>query len=174
MTCLAYFTAHIRIRRILDDLHGKWLLDCGSSTEAFAVRDTHLKSLHQWRINLPSPLDWQDTDDPSPDANAARMREQYYSALYILHGPYLKHALENCEFADGTDFPYMTSQSWRKQKREDGEISPETAAPNHKNLIINSCKACVEAAKQSTRAFNNIIEYNTRLTVTNLFGTAHA
>ena len=129
-----------------------------------------METLRAWRKALPPELEWEDTEDPSTDINAARLRGKFYGATYIIHRPFLRYALEHDLFAD-QESPNVVGQS---QDRKSAVMAPpDTAAQTQRNEILKSCKTCIEAAGQSTIAFDGILSHR-RLITTNIFGTAHA
>jgi len=141
-------------------------LDLDRATKGFALRNAFMETLRGWRKALPPELEWDDSHDPSTDINAARLRGKFYGAKYIIHRPFLRYALENGFFVD-TDSPTIISQP---QGRRGGVMRPPDTAAQE---ILKSCETCIEAARQSTIAFDGILSHR-RLIVTNIFGTAHA
>lgn len=145
-------------------------LDLDRATKGFALRNAFMETLRGWRKALPPELEWDDSHDPSTDINAARLRGKFYGAKYIIHRPFLRYALENDYFGD-TDPPNSISQS--QGRRGSVMPPPDTAAQTTRSEILKSCETCIEAARQSTIAFDGILSHR-RLIVTNIFGTAHA
>lgn len=47
------------------------------------------------RSYLPDSMQWNDTEEPANEINAARMRAKYYGSRYIIHRPLFYHALHN-------------------------------------------------------------------------------
>ena len=134
------------------------------------MRNAFMETLRGWRKALPAELVWEDSEEPSSDINAARLRGKYYGAAYIIHRPFLRYALEHDLFAD-MDPPNTASQP---HSRKNGIMAPpNTSAQVQRDEILSSCKACIEAARRSTTAFDGVINRR-RLIVTNIFGTAHA
>lgn len=161
-TNMVYYLAQIHLRRLLNRAHTA-LYDSGRTKLRNAgwsmLNASDLAvSLDEWRSQLPEQLKWDDADPPAADINAARMRAKYYGARYIIHRPFLHHALHKTpgpsEGLYGADdaVPHMPD-SMRSQN------------------MIDLCRKCIEAAKASTVAFDGI---KGRLIVTNIFGTAHA
>ena len=108
-------------------------------------------ALQEWKHHLPSPLQWSEDDPPAQYINAARLRGKYYGAQYIIHRPFLHHALQK---EMGINTPI------------DGELS----LPELRRVVVMSEK-CVKAAVKSTTAFDGL---NGRPIITNPFGTAQA
>ena len=131
----------------------------------------------RWRNILPTSLQWDDLDDPSPDINDARLRAKYYGALYIVHRPFLRQLLDDeiepqdiqSPQSDSIQGPQPTSSTYSGHKMAPRFNVDESAQKD----ILHSAQICVHAAMQSTIAFDGIIKHK-RLIVTNIFGTAHA
>lgn len=131
---------------------------------------------------MPEKLQWSDDDPPSRDINDARLRAKFYGAQYIIHRPFLRHALDN--EVQNQDIRSPQSDVFRGSRSsypsQPNERRGGTMAPPRPSVdkdahadILHSAKTCVSAAMQSTTAFDNIIDHK-RLIVTNIFGTAHA
>lgn len=118
----------------------------------------HGDVLETWRNTLPTHLAWQDEDPPSTDLNVARLRAKFYGGYYMILRPFLYIAIHDLKV------------EWKDPTQN----------------IQNSIKNCIEAAIQSTIAFDNVgakdasayrryIDISKkRLLVTNIFGTLHA
>lgn len=96
-TNMVYYLAQIHLRRLLNRAHTA-LYDSGRTKLRNAgwsmLNASDLAvSLDEWRSQLPEQLKWDDADPPAADINAARMRAKYYGARYIIHRPFLHHAL---------------------------------------------------------------------------------
>ncbi|KAL8990997.1 MAG: hypothetical protein Q9177_000476 [Variospora cf. flavescens] len=201
-----YYSGQIHIRNMLNKIQselyppeGKHLPslldDSASLTQASdkerAVRGTALRDhfhdrLKAWRDLLPIGLQWSDDDPPSSDINTARLRAKYYGAQYIIHRPFLRHALDhNMNFHDPPS-PHANAvaayrnrslsfspQAMERKHSSMGPPGPTQKEKIHQAEILQSARTCVAAAVQSTEAFDNIINHQ-RLIVTNIFGTAHA
>ena len=153
--------------------------------------------LRQWRELLPSELQWDDSEPPPSDINAARLRAKYYGARYVISRPFLHHALHPMgqpettsqlpgdsppiESARTSSHPSPTLQldtltpTYEKMTgRRHSETMPPPVSVNFAHLdetVLNACRTCIKAAMQSTAAFHGISH---RPIVTNIFGTAHA
>lgn len=157
-------------------------IDAGPATRRVVFRNTLDQILTEWRTLLPEKLQWSDDDPPSRDINDARLRAKFYGAQYIIHRPFLRHALDNEIQIQNVRSPksdaFRGSRAVYSSQVNEGRTG--TMAPPRPNIdkdaqtdILHSAKTCVNAAMQSTTAFDNIIDHK-RLIVTNIFGTAHA
>ena len=139
----------------------------------------------RWRSILPEQLQWDDGDRPSPDINDARLRAKYYGAVYIVHRPFLRQILDNEIEPQEIQSPQSDSQpgarstpsvfSSHSHERKCGTMAPPRPHADDKPQpdILRFAEICINAAVQSTIAFDSIITQK-RLIVTNIFGTAHA
>ena len=144
------------------------------------LRDRWEDWLQEWRAALPEPLQWNDSDDSSPDITEARLRAKFYGARYIIHRPFLRHAIVNELYPNDACVPKADHSKGVKfnpsafsainSERYNSVIPP----PRSMNTeILHSARICVESAISSTVAFDGILVHK-RLIVTNIFGTAHA
>lgn len=204
-TIMWYYSGQIHIRNMLNDIQselyppeGEHLPSPDDSTSLThapdkerAVRGTALRDhfhdrLKAWRELLPIGLQWSDSDPPSYDINTARLRAKYYGAQYIIHRPFLRHALDNSMDFPDTQSPHahavaayqnrsssFSPQAMERKPSNMGPPGPTQKEKIHQAEILQSARTCVAAAVQSTEAFDNIIK-GQRLIVTNIFGTAHA
>ncbi|KAH0548116.1 hypothetical protein GP486_008154, partial [Trichoglossum hirsutum] len=171
-----------------DSKHAGW------STESAAELDWQLG---RWKNVLPQQLRWEDDEPPPSDINAARLRAKYYGARYIIHRPFVHHALHPL-VPHGT-YPVLPEDgSAQLAGRLSNQSSPTNLAALPANAafeptgrrksgmamaplepvagvvdksVIDACKSCIGAAIQSTKAFHGV---RGRPIVTNIFGTAHA
>ena len=51
--------------------------------------------LHNWRQNLPSFMQWTDSDPPAQDVSHARIRKDYYRTACAITRPFLFHAIHH-------------------------------------------------------------------------------
>ncbi|KAL9635607.1 MAG: hypothetical protein Q9204_002569 [Flavoplaca sp. TL-2023a] len=187
-TMMWYYSGQIHIRNMLNDIQSELYPpeDKERAVRGTALRDHFHDRLQAWRNLLPIGLQWSDDDPPSPDINTARLRAKYYGALNIIHRPFLRHALDhNMDFQESPPtqahavINYQSrSSSYSPQsfERKNSNMGPPGSTQKekiHQAEILHSAKTCVEAAVQSTKAFDNIINRQ-RLIVTNIFGTSHA
>lgn len=96
-------------------------------------------------------MKWDDNDPLPRDINVAHLRAKYYGARYIIHRPLLYHALHPMAPSGAAASPLSLK-----------ELDPKDLA---------ACMTCVEAAMNSTTAFDGV---QGRPIITNIFGTAHA
>ena len=150
-------------------------------TEGFSLRKRNFcdSSLCQWRNAIPSPIQWNDGDPPPEYINAARLRGKYYGAKYIIHRPFLFYAIY---YMTPNRITAEVKAIYDQWERDPDQVRlgdpPESASPQEKSTwdiaqILISCRLCVNAAKSSTTIFDGVRK-NSRLIVTNIFGTAHA
>ncbi|KAI9787488.1 MAG: hypothetical protein M1839_000017 [Geoglossum umbratile] len=194
-----YYLAQITLRKLLNRVHSELYKEnkdskhAGWSTESAAELDWQLG---RWRNVLPPQLRWDDDEPPPADINAARLRAKYYGARYIIHRPFVHHALHPL-VPHGT-YPGLPEESSQLAGRLSNQSSPTNLAalpvnpafePNGRRKsgmamappepvasvvdksVIDACKNCICAAIQSTKAFHGV---RGRPIVTNIFGTAHA
>lgn len=168
---LLYY-AQIHLRKVLNRVHTDLYTE-----KRDTAKQAHLLgiTLVQWRVTLPPALLWEDSDPPAEDINIARMRAKYYGGRYIVFRPVLYHYLEVYRPDTQTD-PGVESQLWYYIDQQ-GRSMP--SGPNGKSVCATlpeekqaACKACIDSAMHSTRAFDGV--KGGRPVVTNIFGTAHA
>ncbi|KAL8832185.1 MAG: hypothetical protein Q9170_004983 [Blastenia crenularia] len=187
-TIMWYYSGQIHIRNMLNDIQNELYPpeDKERAVRGTALRDHFHARLQAWRNLLPIGLQWSDNDPPSSDINTARLRAKYYGAQYIIHRPFLRHALDNnMDFVENSS-PHGNVVNAHQNRSS--PFSPQAMERKHSNMgppgptqkekiqqteILKSAKTCVGAAIQSTVAFDNILKHQ-RLIVTNIFGTAHA
>jgi len=171
-----YYLAQIALRKLLNRVHtalykqDKTNLD---SPRCPAIARELDYQLETWRSHLPQPLHWEITDPPPTDINAARLRAKYFGARYIIHRPFVYHAL-HLNGGIGSSAPARYSHPGSPlmddqngvEDRDRGDITPN-------ELEIN-CRKCIEAALSSTTAFHGFDPDVMRPVITNVFGTAHA
>jgi hypothetical protein len=172
----------------------KYSKHAGWSTESAAELDWQLG---RWKNVLPPQLRWEDDEPPPADINAARLRAKYYGARYIIHRPFVHHALHplvphgtypvlpedaSTQLAgrlsnqnSPTNLAAMpVNPTFEPTGRRKGGMAmapPEPVTTIVDKSVIDACKNCIGAAIQSTKAFHGV---RGRPIVTNIFGTAHA
>ncbi|KAF2802024.1 uncharacterized protein BDZ99DRAFT_527970 [Mytilinidion resinicola] len=191
-----YYSAQIHLRKILNDAH-KQLYTVHKPAEeakrdvrwAGHVPNTLEKQLQQWRELLPPQLQWNDNDPPSTDINTARMRAKYYGARYIIARPFLYIGVHKMDLpplaCDSSQLGSPSTPSTPDQVQARGNMLVEFNAEQLR--LIEVSKRCVDAAIQSTVAFDRVgvdpslpwklgdsDHIPERFIVTNIFGTAHA
>lgn len=113
--------------------------------------------LSRWKEHLPTPLQWDENSDPPPaDINAARLRAKYWGARYIIHRPFLYHALH------------------AGRETLELEWGVEGGGGEARDGLEVNCRRCINAAIESTRAFHAFDPDTNRPVITNVFGTGHA
>ncbi|KAL9614805.1 MAG: hypothetical protein Q9167_000715 [Letrouitia subvulpina] len=187
-TIMLYYSGQIHIRNILNDIQHELYPpeDQERATRGTALRNHFNDRLEAWRKLLPPGLQWKDTDPPASNINDARLRAKFYGAKYIVHRPFLRHALDNrLEFSESRSPRLVNltsldnrSSSYSPQAGERRGSTRESTSQAKQEMvaeaeILESAKICVAAAIRSTEAFDNIIN-SQRLIVTNIFGTTHA
>lgn len=146
------------------------------------------EDLEEWRKLLSGPtqvqLVWDDADEPATDINAARLRAKYYGAKYIVTRPSLEYALHRMKQRPDLlndmvqhSSPATTTGSMPSSTPGSSDFVRQGWSDERQDKqdrdIIEGCKRCIAAAKQSTVAFDRIRDHG-RLVVTNIFGTAQA
>ena len=137
--------------------------------------------LADWRRTLKPLHQWNDDDDPPARINPARLRAKYYGAKYVIHRPFLWHALDRPDPLLEHEAVVRRYRDWLARPEryallpEGDETQPAPPLDKVEEAFqtLMSCRMCVEAAKRSTLAFDGIWPHK-RLIVTNIFGTAHA
>ncbi|KAJ5848937.1 hypothetical protein N7534_008255 [Penicillium rubens] len=94
MTML-FYSAQIHLRKILNREHTDlYKVEKQDQTRwSFTVQEALSLNLDRWRESLPDSMQWDESDPPANEINAARMRAKYYGARYIIHRPLLYHVL---------------------------------------------------------------------------------
>jgi len=192
---MIYYSAQVQLRVILNRVHSLLYQmektnpkHAGWSTRWCRELDHQLES---WRSILPAEYQWTDTDLPSSDINAARMRAKYYGARYLIHRPFLHHALHPISHQNMQNSQLSESPSTVSAQASHYASVPETPTTAHQSIrqssrmgpprlvniermdkqVLQASEVCVKAAIQSTIAFDGV---HKRPIVTNIFGTAHA
>lgn len=154
------YSTQIYLRNILNsahaNLHGvNHSEEFTDPDECYAIR----QAIDDWCSMLPVYLVWDDSDPPAKDINIARLRAKYYGARYVILRPVLYHCLQ----------VYSTP----KQSFDDAGGSTSCSSPLSRvpSEMARACRQCINAAIQSTIAFDNVP--GGRPIVTNIFGTAH-
>ena len=171
-----YYLAQIALRKLLNRVHtalykqDKTNLD---SPRCLAIARELDYQLEAWRSHLPPRLRWETSDPPPSDINAARLRAKYFGARYIIHRPFVYHALHhNGGIGSSASARYshpgspLVGEQSNGEGRDRGDITP--------NELEMNCRKCIEAALSSTTAFHGFDPDVMRPVITNVFGTAHA
>ncbi|CDM33279.1 transcriptional regulator family: Fungal Specific TF [Penicillium roqueforti] len=145
---MMFYYAQIHLRKILNrvptDLYK--IKKQGETLWSYTAQGALSENLDLWRRSLPDSMQWKETDEPANEINAAHMRATYYGALYIIHRPFLYHALH------GTYALNMAK-------------TPTTSLANGSTAAEVQLRALPENLQDA---------YTHRLVVTNIFGTAHS
>ena len=192
---MIYYSAQVQLRVILNRVHSLLYQmektnpkHAGWSTRWCRELDHQLES---WRSILPAEYQWSDSDPPSSDINAARMRAKYYGARYLIHRPFLHHALHPISHQNMPNTQLSESPSTGSTQTSHHASMPDTPTTAHQSIrrgsrmgpprllnidridkqVLQASEICVKAAIQSTIAFDGV---HKRPIVTNIFGTAHA
>lgn len=172
---LIYYTAQLFLRRRLNQVHREMYgPECLSQplSEVQEMLLGHENILTTWREGLPPLLRWNDSDPPSSDILAARLRAKYYGARYIINRPFLDYALHI--------MPGLRDEHPMEAVARDGYGNPRDKADVHlfraienlgESIVWQAARRCVDAAMHSTIAFDGVPD---RLIITNIHGTAHA
>lgn len=172
---LMFYTAQLFLRRRLNQVHREMYgPDCINQplSEVQEMLQGHEQLLSEWREGLPVLLAWNNDDDPPKDILAARLRAKYWGARYVINRPFLDYALHI--------LPHVREGHTVQAMARDGHGNPRDKADIHlfkaieqlgEKIVWIGAQRCVEAAMQSTLAFDGI---DGRLVVTNIHGTAHA
>ncbi|KAF2147209.1 uncharacterized protein K452DRAFT_3403 [Aplosporella prunicola CBS 121167] len=171
-----YYSAQIQLRKILNRTHLA-LYSKQARKKSFwaSLKDDQLEEqLQGWRDTLPQWLQWDDADDPALDINTARMRAKYYGAKYIITRPVLHWAVQQKDPPRWMVKMYVPSSDSSSSPDEPPRFPMDTNAEARWHKVISTSKRCVDAAIQSTLAFDGVESPSQRLIVTNIYGTAHA
>jgi hypothetical protein len=200
---MLHYSAQIHLRKVLNRVHTDLykVEKQGQRRWSSTVQEALSMNLDLWRTSLPVSMLWKDSDPPSNEINAARMRAKYYGARYIIHRPLLYHALHYGHTGarigpigqtTKVDSPTSTQQmspsmlhsnrapNMSRMSSDMGSSSslghawvpPKVALRDLPAKLRRACKVCIDSAILSTEAFDGVGGH--RLVVTNIFGTAHA
>ena len=181
---MAYYSYQLYLRKLLNDWQKFLYPPLGGISIDFSMRDRDAceKTLLSFRnlIQKDHRMRWNDSDAPSSDINAARLRGKYYGARCIIHRPFLDYALHHLEEKELTPEVMERFHEYERNPRsfslenQPGKYTSKEKRPQWLILqMLVSCRQCVRAAKLSTTAFDGVLKQK-RLIVTNIFGTAHA
>ena len=178
-----YSLAQIALRKLLNRVHtalykqDKTHLD---SPRSLAIARELDYQLEAWKSHLPAPLRWDSSDPPPSDINAARLRAKYFGAKYIIHRPFVYHALHGVGVpggggggggGGGSQGPGYVHPDSPVMEEQNGEGSRGDITPNELEM---DCRKCLEAAMSSTTSFHAFDPDEMRPIITSVFGTAHA
>jgi hypothetical protein len=132
--------------------------------------------LRAWREQLHYFIRWDQEDERlASDINGARLRGKYYGAAYIITRPYLHAALYQMKPEDLARVDWNKHSEARTDNAYDTLPALRYSWPHEVDQIIWACKQCIDAAINSTVAFDNYAAFpQKRPRVTNIHGTAAA
>jgi hypothetical protein len=173
---LMYYIAQLFLRRRLNlahaeiygpDMYGKPL------AHVQAMLLSHQDVLEQWRETLRPDMKWDDNDPPASGILDARLRGKYYGAKYVFNRPFLDYALHIMPHVvrNKSSIEDIAKDAYGN-RRDKADIHIFKAIQQMGDSAIwQAAKRCIDAAMQSTVAFDGI---DGRLIVTNIHGTSHA
>lgn len=172
---LVFYTSQLWLRKRLNLIQKQLYGDSCLFQPAEQLRgilEEHQAILDSWRKSLPELLQWSDHDPPANDILAARLRAKYYGAYFLANRPFLDYMLHVApNVNDVRDIRTMIAASGGPPRREAEMQLFEAIYAMPPAYIRQAARRCIEAAIQSTRAFDGILH---QLIVTNIHGTAHA
>lgn len=173
---LIYYTAQLFLRRKLNQIHREMYgSDCLSQSldQVRGTLGSYELLLHSWRESLPDGYKWDDQEKPADNILAARLRAKYYGARYLVNRPFLDYALHIMPaIKDGRSVRDVARDVHGEPRHEADVHIFEAIQGMSESEIWRACRRCIEAAIQSTVAFDGVPEHD--LIVTNIHGTAHA
>ncbi|KAK5153445.1 hypothetical protein LTS14_007615 [Recurvomyces mirabilis] len=181
---LIYYTAQLFLRRKLNQIHREMYGSDCLSQPLEQVRGTlggYELLLHSWRESLPDGYKWDDKEKPVESILAARLRAKYYGmshfrascARYLVNRPFLDYALHIMPAIKDGRSVREAARDVHGEPRHEADIHIfEAIQGMPESEIWRACRRCIEAAIQSTIAFDGVPEHD--LIVTNIHGTAHA
>lgn len=192
---MMYYSSQVYLQKI--HIRNQSLANCPSS-----VQRSQIINLELWRIALPAPLQWRDTDEPAKDINAARMRAVYYRIKYILHLPLLYHTVQYGHPSAWDDFDALISvdlqtgststskieyyleharmkymlSAMDSDTSNDALTSPEYWSPptfDWKELPLEVRLECKTCLECAIQGLTVFDGIEDRFVIPNIFGTAH-
>lgn len=172
-----YYSAQLYLRtklnRIHTDVYGGQL----SSEDPQRLAELlwqQTDDLEGWRQIVPE-YHWSDDDPPASDIVAARLRGKYYGACYVCTRPYLDYALHVMyELDKGKTLEELTKDANGRHRETEYALFTAIREYNDEEMVKSKCRICIDAAMRSTVAFDGVENFERRLIVTNIMGTAHA
>ncbi|KAJ5471515.1 hypothetical protein N7530_008872 [Penicillium desertorum] len=179
---MLFYSAQIHLRKVLNRVHTDlYRVDKQGQTRwSSTLQEALSLNLDHWRESLPKSMQWDESDPPANEINAARMRAKYYGARYIIHRPLLYHALHYGHTGARVGPTAQTLvESATLQQSSPSTLHSAARAPSMEvrlhelpKKLKAACYICIRSAIKSTEAFDGVGGH--RLVVTNIFGTAHA
>ncbi|KAK5162821.1 uncharacterized protein LTR77_011147 [Saxophila tyrrhenica] len=172
---LRHYRSQIILHRLLNrfhiDMHSDKCLNLPLS-EVRGMLKAHEDVLKDWRCTLAPGLKWDDKDAPAVDILPAQLRAKYYDARYFINRPFLDYALHIMPHVKDGGTIADCGKYCNGNPRDKAEVHLfEAIGQFSEDEIWNASKRCIDAAMQSTIAFDRVPP---RLIVTNIHGTAHA
>lgn len=184
-TSMLYYSAQIHLRVLLNNAHNslyRQKLDTKDLRQVNAAALFLNDNLTKWRTMLPPQLQWEETDPPATDINAARLRAKYYGGQYVILRPFLYLAVHEIELPPNAPISALSSQHSSPAAMADVNL---VNLDNDQMQVLDIAQKCLSSAIQSTIAFDRVGATGglyrpfedtapQRLIVTNIFGTLHA
>jgi hypothetical protein len=170
---LLRFTSQVYLRKQLNHVHRQLHgLGCEelSLLEIQCILRNHEATISAWQRDLPASMSWDLDDSPPTDILHARWRARYWSLRYLINRPFLDYILQvKPHPRSGVD---KAVPDFQGQTRHEAEFHLFRAISGMSEEEVQiGYQTCIEAAAQSTVAFDNVPG---RPIVTNIHGTAHA
>ncbi|CAG8034452.1 unnamed protein product [Penicillium nalgiovense] len=180
---MLFYSAQIHLRKVLNRVHTDLynVAKQGQTRWSSTVQEALSLNLDLWRESLPESMQWDESDPPANEINAARMRAKYYGARV---GPIGHNLVESPTFQQLHPSMIHSAARAPSMARMSSDMGSTPAAistdgqPHGVRLhelrrkLRAACHICIGSAIKSTEAFDGVGGH--RLVVTNIFGTAHA
>ncbi|KAK6006864.1 hypothetical protein QM012_005872 [Aureobasidium pullulans] len=172
-----YYSAQLYLRTKLNMIHkdvygGQLSLEDPQKLAELLWQQT--EDLQGWQTLVPE-YSWSDDDPPASDIVAARLRGKYYGARYVCTRPYLDYALHVMyELDKGRTLEEVTKDANGRNRQTEFAWFTAIRQYNNEEMVKSKCRICIDAAMRSTVAFDGVENFDHRLIVTNIMGTAHA
>ncbi|CAG8066330.1 unnamed protein product, partial [Penicillium nalgiovense] len=156
---MLFYSAQIHLRKVLNRVHTDLynVAKQGQTRWSSTVQEALSLNLDLWRESLPESMQWDESDPPANEINAARMRAKYYGA----------------RAARAPSMARMSSDMGSTPAAISTDGQPHGVRLHElRRKLRAACHICIGSAIKSTEAFDGVGGH--RLVVTNIFGTAHA
>lgn len=168
---IMYFSAQLSMRTLLNSTHKSRVYTNPSEKQDRASDLEEFEFLWTWLKSLRPFMQWDDSEAPPTEFNAARYRAKFYGAAYINLRPYLYKVLYPSDEEarkleeDRWDYPYLSKLGLMEH-------------PDDRNTGTVA-RRCIIAALHSTVAFDGLLtnannEIEKRPKLTNIQGTMAA
>ncbi|KAI5204651.1 hypothetical protein AUEXF2481DRAFT_25614 [Aureobasidium subglaciale EXF-2481] len=172
-----YYSAQLYLRTKLNQIHTGLYGGQLSAEDPRKLADLlwqQEEDLQGWQTLMPTYC-WSDDDPPASDIVVARLRGKYYGARYVCTRPYLDFALHVMPgLGEGKTIEELTRDANGKQRETELALFTAINMYHGEEDIKSKCRICIDAALRSTVAFDGVENFDHRLIVTNIMGTAHA